>query len=314
MAPREVHQSEVARLTVLALALALAVPVLRGAERAGVATAFLAEFSNDAWPVLSALTGAPVERPRALSAGPADAFTPRMVRSPTPLVLVHGATAEGKDDPRARRAARLLASAGFDVTLPTIPGLTRGRLRPDDATPVIAAVLAADRPVVVVAVSVGSGPALLAAADPRVRDRVSLVVTLGGYGSASELVRFYLSGEYGYGGVSGHRRHDPELVRAFVAANSDVAADPAGVRDLLETLSPVRVARDVTARLLLVHARDDAIVPFTESLRLADAAIPARTTLVIVDAMGHIGAAGGGPDWRALGALWSVAYRLMAAR
>ena len=308
------RQPEVIRLTLLLLALVLAVPVLHGAERLIVATAFLAEFSNAGWPTLSAVTAAPAEHPRALTAGPADGFTPRTVFSPTPLVLVHGVTAEGKDDPRARRAAQLLARAGFDVTLPTIAGLTRGRLRPDDVRPVLAALAAAERPAVVVAVSVGSGPALLAAADPRVRDRVALVVTLGGYGSAPELVRFYLTGEYGYAAISGRRTHDPELVRAFIAANADIAADPPGVRTLLEALSPVRVARDITARLLLVHARDDALVPFTESLRLADASQGERTTLVIVDVMGHVGATGQGPDWRALGRLWGVAYRLMAAR
>jgi len=309
-----VRQPEVARLGTLLLALVLAAPVVHGVQRAAIATAFLAEFSNDAWPALSALTQAPVERARVLSAGPADAFTARTIRSPAPLVLVHGATAEGKDDPRARRAARLLARAGFDVTLPTIAGLTRGRLRPDDVKPVIAAVAAAERPAVVVAVSVGSGPALLAAADPRVRDRVALVLTLGGYGSATELVRFYLTGDYEYGAIAGHRDHDPELVRAFVAANADIAADPATTSVLLDALSPVRIVRDVTARLLVVHARDDAVVPFTESLRLADAANRARTTLVIVDVMGHVGATGGGSDWRALGRLWSVAYRLIAAR
>ena len=308
------RQPEVARLGPLLFALVLAVPVVHGVQRAVLATAFLAEFSNDAWPLLSALTRAPVEHPRPLSAGPADAFIPRAIRSPAPLVLVHGATAEGKDDPRARRAARLLARTGFDVTLPTIAGLTHGRLRPDDVKPVIAAVAAAARPAVVVAVSVGSGPALLAAADPRVRDHVSLVLTLGGYSSAAELVRFYLTGAYGYGGLSGHRDHDAELVRVFVAANADIAADPAGMRGLLDALSPVRIVRDVPARLLVVHARDDAVVPFTESLRLADAANPARTTLVIVDVMGHVGATGARSDWRALGALWGVAYRLIAAR
>lgn len=308
------RQPGVVRLTSLLLALVLAFPVLRGVERVLVAAAFLAEFSNDAWAALSALTAAPVEHPRTLTAGRADAFTPRTLLAPPPLVLVHGAAAEGKDDPRARRAARLLARAGFDVTLPTIPGLTRGRLRPDDVTPVIAAIAAAERPAIVVAVSVGSGPALLAAADPRVRDRVALVITLGGYGSATELVRFYLTGAYGYGAVSGHREHDPELVRLFVAANADILADATGVRALLDALSPVRVARDVTAPLLLVHGRDDRVVPFTESMRLADAANPTRTTLVIVDVMGHVGAADERPDWRALGALWGVAYRLVATR
>ena len=63
------------------------------------------------------------------------------------------------------------------------------------------------------------------------------------------------------------------------------------------------------ARLLFVHGRDDPVVPFTESVRLADAASPGSATLVVLDSLGHIGSARG-PDWRALGRLWSVAYRL----
>lgn len=306
------RQPEVARLTRLLLALALVVPVLRGVEHLAVASAFLIEFADARVPALSALTAPPVEAPGALPAVAADRFTPRSLASPTPLVLVPGLAPEGKDDPRARAAARLLARAGFDVTLPTIPGLTRGRLRPDDVAPVLAALAAAERPAVVVAVSVGSGPALLAAADPRVRDRVSLVVTLGGYASASELVRFYLTGDYRYGNDAGHRRHDPEVVRAFVAANAELLDESAPLRELLETLSPLRVAAEVTAPVVLVHGRDDVLVPYTESLRFADAR-PAGTTLVLLDTLGHVGSVGAARDWRTVARLWRVAYRLVAA-
>jgi predicted alpha/beta hydrolase family esterase len=306
-----VRQPEVAPLTRLLLAVVLAVPVLHGAERLGIATAFLIEFADARRGTLSALTAPPVEAPRVVPEGAADRFVPRTLRAPTPLVLVPGATPAGKDDPRARRAARLLARMGFDVTLPTIPGLTRGRLRPDDARPVVHALEAAARPSVVVAVSVGSGPALLAAADPRVRDRVALVLSLGGYASASELVRFYLTGAYGYGSATGHRQHDPDLVRAFVDANDDLLADPAQLAALLDALSPVRIAREITADVVLVHDRDDPVVPYTESVRLADAR--PGTTLVLINGLGHVGAAAGGPDWRALARLWRVAYRLAAA-
>ena len=87
MAPREVRQPEVARLTRLLLALVLVLPVLRGAERLGVAAAFLIEFADDRRPTLSALTAAPVEQPRDLPEVAADRFTPRTLRTPTPLVL-----------------------------------------------------------------------------------------------------------------------------------------------------------------------------------------------------------------------------------
>src|SRR2546430_6232807 len=49
---------------------------------------------------------------------------------------------EGKDDPRVREAAALLARSGFDVAVPAIPGLTRGRLRSDDVAPVVATLAA----------------------------------------------------------------------------------------------------------------------------------------------------------------------------
>ena len=47
-----------------------------------------------------------------------------------------------------REAAALLARAGFDVAVPTIPGLTRGRLRPDDVEPVVATLAARTAPTV----------------------------------------------------------------------------------------------------------------------------------------------------------------------
>jgi pimeloyl-ACP methyl ester carboxylesterase len=308
-----VRQPEVARLGRLLLALLLVLPVLRGAERLGVASAFLLEFADPRWRALSALTAPPREAPRALAGVAADGFTPRRIAAPTPLVLVPGLAPAGKDDPRARAAARLLARVGFDVTLPTIPGLTTGRLRPEDVAPIVTALAAAARPAVLVAVSIGSGPALVAAADARVRDRVSLIVSLGGYASAAELVRFYLSGDYGFGDDTGHRRHDPAQVRAFVEANADLLDDAARLHDVLDALSPLRVVDALGAPMILVHGRDDPLVPYTESLRLA-AAHPARTTLVVVDVLGHIGAAArGGLDWGAAGRLWQVAYRLARA-
>src|SRR5437867_3041976 len=224
------------------------------------------------------------------------------------LVLVHGFSPAGKDDPRVREAAALLSRAGFDVAVPTIPGLTRGELGSDDVEPVVATLAVRTEPSVVVGVSVGSGPALLAAADPRVGDRVRAVLSLGGYASASEVVRFWLTGAYGFDGLGGRVDHDPELVRMFVRANGDrldppsrallegggpegaarlLAAPPAELQRYLDALSPIRVARDIRARLILVHGRDDRAVPYTESLRLA-AARPERTRLVLVGVVDHV--------------------------
>jgi pimeloyl-ACP methyl ester carboxylesterase len=306
-----VRQPQVAPLLALALALLLAAPLVPSVRAMAVAGAFLVEFlSGGRLALLSAVSAAPRREP--LRAG-ADRYPSSALLSSAPLVLVHGFTPAGKDDARLQAAAALLARAGFDVGVPTIPGLTRGRLRPDDVEPVVATVIAlagpGSKPVTLVGVSVGAGPALLAAADPRIRERVAVAVSLGGYASALELLRFFLTGEYAFGPVRGRVVHDPELVRAFIAANADLldaasrrrldardpalaqallAAPPARVRALLEALSPERVAGDIRGRLVVIHGRGDPAIPYTESLRLAATRGKRTTSLALVGTIEHV--------------------------
>ena len=318
----------VARLLSLAAATILVAPVVRVVLDLLFATAFLVEFlSAGHFRPLSALTSPPRRQTLAVEGVAVDGWG----RSGTPLVLVHGYAPDGKDEPRVREAAALLARAGFEVAVPTIPGLTRGRLRPDDVRPVIATLAARRAPSAVIAVSVGAGPALLAAADPAVRDRVRVVLSLGGYASALELLRFFLTGEYAWDGIRGRVVHDPAVVRQFVEANADLLetpapealADPARaaamlqappprVAELLARLSPERVAREIRARLVLVHGVDDRAVPYTESLRMA-AARPERTRVVLVNLVEHVEGtrvAAGLNAARELGALVLVVYGL----
>ena len=330
------HQPEVARYPALFVALLLAAPVLCAAWTALLAGAFLVEFlTQGRTAILSALTAPPARRPLPLGEFRADLYVHAGLGAGRPLVLAHGLAPEGKDDPRVRAAAALLARAGFDAAVPTIPGLTRGRLGPEDVEPVVGALAARDARAVLVGVSVGAGPALLAAADGRGRERVSTVLSLGGYASAREVLRFWLTGDYAYDGVSGRVDHDPELVRAFLRSNADLlapdtrAALEAGDREAarrlldapppdlaryLDALSPIRVAPAVGARLVLVHGRGDRAVPYTESLRLA-AARPERTTLVLVGLVEHVEGARrrSWQDALDLFALWRVMYALLGA-
>jgi pimeloyl-ACP methyl ester carboxylesterase len=278
---------------------------------------------------------------------------------------------EGKDDPRLSQAARLLARAGFRVAVPTIPGLTRLRLRPEDADAVVAAIQALasedrSRTVSLLGVSVGAGPALLAAADPRVADRVGAVLSLGGYASTVELLRYFLTGAYAYGGISGSEAPRLEAARLFLRANLDllkeaedrraldawlsepdptppvlsspegkavmrlvenrdpaqvdglVQALPADLRQLLVRLSPEHVVAQIPARLLLVHGRRDPAVPFTESLRLADAARGKKgTRLVVVGVVAHVEPGEARPAWgvtlRELWRLWALMLDFFAS-
>jgi pimeloyl-ACP methyl ester carboxylesterase len=326
-----VRQPEIVRLLSLLLAVLLVVPVARTAGDLALSAAFLVEFLSDgAWRPLSRLTATPRREPMDVPGMAVDRWVGAAIVH-VPLVLVHGYSPEGKDDPRVRHAAELLARAGFDVAVPTIPGLTRGRLRPDDVAPVVATLAARAAPTVMISVSVGAGPALLAAAQPAVRDRVRVVLSLGGYASAAELLRFFLTGDFRWGAIRGHIDHDPEIVRQFVEANADlldapareILADPARAASVLDNppprlasvldqLSPERVARQIHARLVLVHGTHDPAVPYTESLRLA-AARPERTSVVLVTVLAHVEASQGA-SWlsgmRELGALLLGVYSL----
>jgi len=329
----------------LALAVVLSLPFFATAWTLIVSTSFLAEFLGQGrWRPLSTLTGEPVARARAAAAGtrpvPLDLYAGRALRRPPGLVLVHGLSAEGKDDPRLREAARLLARAGWAVAVPTVEGLTVLRLRPEDAAAVSASVealhAAGYRRVAVLGISLGAGPALLAASDPTLAPRLSAVLALGGYASAVELLRYTLTGAYTFGGVTGRAATVLEsAIAQFARANAELLDDagrrlmdnrdpaavdervralPRSTRDLLEALSPGRTIGSLRAPLFLIHGRQDPAVPFTESLRLDAAARaagrPVRTA--IVGAVGHVEA-----DLRAglldLLRLWTTFYAFRRA-
>jgi hypothetical protein len=359
------------------LLLVLAVPLAARVDAGVSAFRFLAAFLGGQALKFDSTPG-PVQTPRAgpgrrpprrepiqLATGTtADLWRPRSAPPHLGLVLVHGLTPEGKDDPRLADAAALLARGDLAVMVPDLPALREQRLSPDDAAVAAAAIrhLAADPRVggaglAVLPVSVGTAPALAALADPALDARVRLVVTLGGHADARELVRYFTTGAWGFGDVAGRADLDPSLARGFLALNLDIVRDPADrqavaaalsgqalppaagpaaravlavltnrdparvdgllaalppeIHARLDRLSPARFARQLSGRLLIVHGREDPAIPFTEGLRLAAAAHPARTRLVLVDLVDHV--EGRRAAWRQvwdLLRLWGSAYEL----
>ncbi|HEX2115038.1 MAG TPA: hypothetical protein VHM01_11590 [Alphaproteobacteria bacterium] len=98
---------------------------------------------------------------------------------------------------------------------------------------------------------------------------------------------------------------DPERAPALIAAL------PPGVRGDLEGLDLAR--RDLgalKARLILIHGRDDAIIPYTESVALARA-VP-HSHLALLDSLAHADLGPGGLMDAVR--LWRAAYTLMRQR
>ena len=100
--------------------------------------------------------------------------------------------------------------------------------------------------------------------------------------------------------------------------------DPEKVAQLIGTL-PARVRAEiraldlknldlgrVSARILLVHGRDDRIIPYSESLALAAAAGEPQAELFLVDNLAHVDLGPGSLDDQLT--LWRAVYRLLEER
>lgn len=116
------------------------------------------------------------------------------------LVLVPGLSRTGKDHPAFRHLATSLARKGFLVLAPDFPGLRRFHVSEDDVHTIVRAVQTlraeAPPPIGILGFSFGAGPALLAAADPAIRERVNLVGSFGGYWDLADVIGFVTTGWY----------------------------------------------------------------------------------------------------------------------
>jgi alpha-beta hydrolase superfamily lysophospholipase len=267
------------------------------------------------------------------------------------IVLVPGLAVAGKDDPRLVALARTFARVGFLVLIPEMRGFRSYRMGSEDVGVLVSAVLTLDRqpemqprlPVGIGAFSFAVGPALIAALDARVDERVDFVVAIGGYHDLRRLIAYYTTGAhrddrdtptpYDKGkwifalGVSEKLPDDADRVVVQTVARRAIYANtleqdlpvPAGLSPggaaLLELLTnttqervPILLARlpaplkaeisalnpaeqpmhTLKARLLLLHGRGDNIIPYTESIALAESVPTGRGELFIIDGLAHV--------------------------
>ncbi|MCH8091295.1 MAG: alpha/beta hydrolase [Proteobacteria bacterium] len=100
---------------------------------------------------------------------------------------------------------------------------------------------------------------------------------------------------------------DPDRVPALIAALPEgVRADIAALDLKRQDLSKLQ------ARLILVHGRDDAIIPYSESKALAAAAPEGQAALYVVDSLAHVDLGAAGLIDMLI--LWRAAYRLLSER
>ena len=269
------------------------------------------------------------------------------------VVLVPGAVPEGKDHESLVELARALARVRFAVLTPELSGYRELEIRPDQIREVADAFrylveheeLAPAGRAGIGAFSFAVGPAVLAALEQDIRDRVRFVFGVGAYHDLRNAIRFFTTGyfeengelrsaefsEYGrlvFAKSAQDQLREPTdrtTLEAMVEAKmknpaSDVSAlagalGPEGqsVYRLLTNADPERTAALISdlpeetvamidvltladkdlqalrARLILVHGKNDELIPYTESIALAGAAAPSRSSVIIVNnALGHV--------------------------
>jgi len=319
----------------------------------------------------------------------ADLYLPggREQRPRAAIVAVPGAVPLGKDDPRFTAFAATLARAGFAVLAPELAGFRQLRVRPADAREIADAfAYLASRPELapggragMFAFSYSVGPAILAALEDDIRDRVRFVVGLGGYHDLPRAMRFFTTGWFEHEGKWHHlipddtgrmvlayasldylsepgdgeifermvelRGRDPNADLEPLAASLSVdgravytlavnadrarfdalfARLPAVMRADIDSLDLARHdLKPLKARLLLVHGRNDNLIPWPESLALAAAVPEGQARVYLIQrVLGHVDLSVGNlfswrfwredlPDlWR----LWRVIDLLLAER
>jgi pimeloyl-ACP methyl ester carboxylesterase len=156
------------------------------------------------------------------------------------LVLVPGLSREGKNHPAFQRLARSLARVGFLVLAPDFPGLRAFQVAESDMRVIVRAVqtlrVEGGSPTGVLGFSFGAGPALLAAADPAIRDQVALVGSLGGYWNLANVIGFITTGWFEADGQWRQGAQQPYNRWKLLAALVPYVADP-GDRARLQRLA-----------------------------------------------------------------------------
>lgn len=230
-------------------------------------------------------------------AGEADVYLP----GPPPragLLLVPGVAKDGKDDPRLIAFATALARLGFAVMVPELATLRRLNVRPFHRDLVKAAfehMLAQPAwcpggRAGIGGMSFAMGPAVIAALDPGLREKIRFLFCVGGYYDLRAVMRFVTTGRFqerGAPGGPGPWRHlEPDDYGRWVLCSSLVdliedAPSHAALRAMIDRriASPGAAIDDLSPGVVEPGARALlAFVTNTDSERFEDlhAALPER--------------------------------------
>lgn len=256
--------------------------------------------------VLASLHGAPEACERRRIAG-VDALLARPRRGDgSAIVLANACTPRGIEEPAVARLLGALARVGFVAVAPELPHVRAGEVTPVTLDALVGVARRCSGPrLTLLGASTGAGLALLAAADPRLAERVDAVLALAPYASLERILRLATTGSYGDRRYPAAQLVARATLRSLAASAPDDPAVPAlianrdprhfnelydaldpGTRDLVQALSPLGRIEDVSAHVELLADPNDQFFPVEEARALARAGRDVRLT--VTPALRHV--------------------------
>lgn len=268
------------------------------------------------------------------------------------IVLTPGVAKDGRDDSRLVALATTLARFRFIVLVPDIHNLRDLKIRAEDSRTIRDAVtylvsrpeFPTQAPIGIGAFSYAVGPAILAALNPIVREKVGFVLSVGGYYDVTQAITFITTGYFRYKNEWHFLEPNEYGKWVFIMSNVERLSDPIdennfriivqrkmnnsniAIDDLVTDLSteaasiltllqnknpelvpsliadlPTTISADLNAlnlsnkdlnqlkaKLILLHGTDDNIIPYTESIALANAVAENQAELFLIDGLMHV--------------------------
>lgn len=201
-------------------------------KKAAISALFLFDILKGTDGIFAYITKEPdvlkVQYPSSIRKMKADLYLPLKGKRAGGIVLVHGLVDTGKDDPRLIHLAKSLTRAGWVTLVPDFEGMRSFKIRLTDIDEIVDSFnylssldMVKNNKVCLLGFSYGAGPTLLAAQDERIRDKVNVAVSFGGYYDSKNLIMFVTTGAYDYKGNYFYRRPMDYAKWAFLESNID---------------------------------------------------------------------------------------------
>lgn len=213
-------------------ATAAARPWIAAQVRAFVVLASAGDSAPLTW-LVARVTGEPQIAEERLAGVAATVVQPAGEGAAPAIVLLNGATPLGRRDERVRALAEGLARAGYLVVVPDLPGLRHGEISSATLRAAVVVAEAAvrradalDGKIALFGISTGGSLALLAAQQPRLARRVSVVAAMGAFTDIRAALQLATTRTYRDGGRIVGYRSEPFL--ALAVGRSLIGALPVG--------------------------------------------------------------------------------------